>query len=442
MRISKYCIYEIVLFHVFCALFALSYPFRNEWKTTVFLLLFVALLLILEYLRTRVFVSPLLFWYVFWLGTIVVGRMHLGIRVYPLYRDWSSKLQTIVLLNTIAFFWFYWTGEILNVIKGKKREYAGNVRSEMLADIVLGMLILAIFAFCINVAYTGVVPQLTGDANAYRSSFVATRYYKIVSIFRFALACVPLAMKKTSSKAKRGSLALLTALYMLAEMLTGWRGYTLQGMIMLLTSSLLVSGTEKKARLRNAMMICAAGLIACLFIIYITVTRDGSFEALEVRVEYAINTFYLYIAPNFLNFQSAVEKVQPKGYLMYTLEALWGMVVPAWENPLYIWDDVEYSIGAYNVCTYLLEPYCDLGVTGTVLWSALIAFFSGWSFSKSRITESVFAYVSMGIMNITIFMLHNNFFLRSSSFLIWIVLSFLISRFSTGGIKINGKKIV
>ena len=442
MRISKYCIYEIVLFHLFCVFFALTYPIRNEWRTTLVLFVFVVFLLILEYLRTKLFVSPIFFWYVFWLGTIILGRMHLGIRVYPLYRDWTAKLQTIVLLNTIVFFWLYWIGEFLGTLKPRKKKADDNDQNERLADIVIALLILAILAFCLNVAYTGVIPQLTGNANAHRSSFVATKYYKVVSVLRFVLACVPLALKKTSSGKKRWCIIILTGFYMFAEMLTGWRGYTLQGMILLLTSTLLVSGTGKKARFRNALMICFAGLIACLFIVYITVTRDGSFESVEVRVEYAIDTFYLYIAPNFLNFQSAVEKVQPKGYLMYTLEFLWGIILPAWENPLYIWDDVEYSIGAYNVCTYLLEPYCDLGIPGTVLWTSVIGLFSGWSFAQSRMVRSVFSFVTMGIVNITIFMLHNNFFLRSSSFLIWIVLSFLISCFSTVRIKGNGEKII
>ena len=442
MRISKYCIYEIVLFHLFCVAFALTYPFRNEWKTTAFLSLFVVLLLILEYLRTKLFVAPLFFWYVFWLDSIILGRMNLGMRVYPLYRDWTLKLQTIVLLNTVIFFWLYWIGEFSGTFKQKKLKSNDSNQNEKLADIVLALLLIAISAFCLNVAYTGVVPQLTGNANAYRSSFVATRFYQIVSVLRFVLACVPLALKRTSSKTKRCCLIVLTGVYMLAEMLTGWRGYTLQGMILLLTSSLLVSGTGKRARIRNAIMICLAGLVAGIFIIYITVTRDGSFEAFEVRVEYAINTFYLYVAPNFLNFQSAVEKVQPKGYLMYTLESVWGIFIHAWDNPLYIWDDVEYSIGAYNVCTYLLEPYCDLGVPGTVLWSSFIALFAGWTYVQCNEKRSVFAYVSLGIVNITIFMLHNNFFLRSSSFLIWIVLSCLVSRFSTVRIKVNGKKII
>ena len=259
---------------MFCVAFALTYPFRNEWKTTAFLSLFVVLLLILEYLRTKLFVAPLFFWYVFWLGSIILGRMNLGMRVYPLYRDWTLTLQTIVLLNTVIFFWLYWIGEFSGTFKQKKLKSNDSNQNEKLADTVLALLLIAISAFCLNVAYTGVVPQLTGNANAYRSSFVATRFYQIVSVLRFVLACVPLALKRTSSKTKRCCLIVLTGVYMLAEMLTGWRGYTLQGMILLLTSSLLVSGTGKRARIRNAIMICLAGLVAGIFIIYITVTRD------------------------------------------------------------------------------------------------------------------------------------------------------------------------
>ena len=79
---------------------------------------------------------------------------------------------------------------------------------------------------------------------------------------------------------------------------------------------------------------------------------------------------------------------------------------------------------------------------GTVLWSSVIALFAGWSFAQCKVVKSAFSYVSTGIVNITIFMLHNNFFLRSSSFLVWMVLSFLISRFSTVRIKVNGEKII
>lgn len=440
MRISKYCIYEIVLFHLFCVAFALTYSFRNEWKTTAFLSFFIVLLLILEYFRTKFFVAPLFFWYVFWLGSIVLGRMNLGMRVYPLYRDWTLRLQTIVLLNSVVFFWLYWIGEFSGSFRRKKQNCAKD-QNERLADIVLALLIVAISAFCLNVAYTGVVPQLTGNANAFRSSFVATRYYQVVSVLRFVLACVPLALKKTSSKTKRWCLIVLTGTYLLAEMLTGWRGYTLQGMILLLTSFFLASDiTQAKVRKRNILIASSTAMFLILFIFLITITRDGSFEKFENRIQYAVENFYMYIAPNFLNFQSAVEKVQPKGYMFYSLEALWGMFISPAKNPLYNPFDLEYSIGAYNVCTYMLEPYCDLGVFGTLACTSVVGFFGGFCFSRINHGVSILLLVIIGLLNITVFYFHNNLFLRSSSVVLWIALSFFIERILATGIGLNGKK--
>ena len=441
MRISKYCIYEIVLFHLFCVAFALTYPFRNEWKTTAFLSLFVVLLLILEYLRTKLFVAPLFFWYVFWLGSIILGRMNLGMRVYPLYRDWTLKLQTIVLLNTVIFFWLYWIGEFSGTFKQKKLKSNDSNQNEKLADIVLALLLIAISAFCLNVAYTGVVPQLTGNANAYRSSFVATRFYQIVSVLRFVLACVPLALKRTSSKTKRCCLIVLTGVYMLAEMLTGWRGYTLQGMILLFTSFFLVSDiTQSIVRKRNMLIASSAAIFLIFFIILITITRDGSFENFESRIHYSVENFYMYIAPNFLNFQSAVEKVQPKGYPFYSLEALWGILISPGNNPLYNPIDLEYSIGAYNVCTYMLEPYCDLGVFGTLACTSAVGFLSGFCFGRIKYGVSILLLIIIGLLNITVFYFHNNLFLRSSSIVLWIALSFFVERILATGTGSNGKK--
>ena len=150
-----------------------------------------------------------------------------------------------------------------------------------------------------------------------------------------------------------------------------------------------------------------------------------------LRLRYAVENFYLYVAPNFLNFQTAMQKVQPKGYFLYTMEAFWGFFRHPWEVPQYVYADIEYNIGAYNVCTYLLEPYCDLGLPGTVLWSAAIAFFSGEAFGRCRKNSSGFFLVLLGIMNITVFYLHNNFFLRSTSLLLWLAAGGVISLLST-----------
>ena len=446
MRVSKYTIYEIILFHIFAAAYALSFSRKDEWPVTILLFLLITALMVLEYLRTHLFVSPLFFWYAFWLGAISIGRMKLGIGVYPLYKDWSPALLRIVLLNTVLFFWLYWAGEWLSQRRGgfENDAITRRMSTERLSDVVILLLGIAIASFAVNVFRTGIIPQLTGNANAYRGAFVATRYYQIVGLLRCVLALVPAAVKNTSSAAKKACVVLLCAAYLLCEMLTGWRGYTLQAMILLLTSFFLTSDTRSaKTRRRNLLVVAAAFAAVAAFIIFITVTRDGAFESTATRVKYAIDTFYLYIAPNFLNFQSAVEKVAPKGYFMYTTEALWGIVMSPAENPQYIWNDVEYSIGAYNVCTYLLEPYCDAGLTGTLLWSAVIAFFSGTAFGNCVKRKSAAMMIGMGIANITIFMLHNNFFLRSSSFLIWLFIGIFVDLLTFRKRKTrNGKKIL
>ncbi len=449
MRINKYAIYEVILFHIYVLVYAITFPEKDSWSITLILLAFVAALLICEYFRTKLFASPLFFWYAFWLGAITIGRMNLGIGVYPLYQVWSERLRNIVLVNTEAFFWFYYLGEYrkgqnCGVCRQAEKPLCSSIKGDLFADLVIGLLLVASLAYAVNVVYTGNIPQLTGDANSYRETFVATRYYQIVGLLRFTVACVPPAVAAAKSRVKKDTLIFLTVLFFLEEMLSGWRGYTLQALILLVSSALLISDTENaKSRERNLILVAGSAVLAAAFIIYITVTRDGSFEAFEVRVKYAIDNFYLYIAPNFLNFQTAVEKVVPKGYLMYSVEAFWGLLFPAWENPQYIWLDMEYEIGAYNVCTYLLEPYCDLGVPGTVLWTSAIAFFSGKTFNLARTRNNIFSIVAVGTFNIIIFFMHNNFFLRSSSVLIWLTMGAILSWFvMRRDSKQNGRKVI
>ena len=56
----------------------------------------------------------------------------------------------------------------------------------------------------------------------------------------------------------------------------------------------------------------------------------------------------------------------------------------------------------------------------------MIAFLSGEAFAGCRKHPGGFSLVLLGIMNITIFYLHNNFFLRSSSLLLWLAAGGLI----------------
>ena len=433
MRISKYAIYEFLLFHFYLVFYWLSFPQKDNWQITVILFVLIAVLLVLEYLRTKLFVSPLIFWYAFWLGAITLGRMFLT-EAYPLHQEWSASLLRLVTLNTVVFYWAFHLGERGKGDAACLPEEKGAIPfgDSRLADLVLGMLLLASVAFILNVLHMGVIPQLSGDANATRGSFIATRYYRIVSLMRFSLLFVPPAVRVADSRGKKICLIALTGIYLFEEMLSGWRGFTLQAIILLATSYFLFSDiADAKNRRRNLFIALLAGVAVLAFIIIVTVTRDSTFDSFERRVRYAVENFYLYVAPNFLNFQTAMQKVQPKGYFLYTMEAFWGFFRHPWEVPQYVYADIEYNIGAYNVCTYLLEPYCDLGLPGTLLWSAVIAFFSGEAFGRCRKNSSGFFLVLLGIMNITVFYLHNNFFLRSTSLLLWLAAGGVISLLST-----------
>ena len=433
MRISKYAIYEFLLFHFFLVFYWLSFPQKDNWQITVILFVLIAVLLVLEYLRTKLFVSPLFFWYAFWLGAITLGRMFLT-EAYPLHQEWSAPLLRLVTLNTVVFYWAFHLGERGKGDAACLPEEKGAIPfgDSRLADLVLGMLLLASVAFILNVLHMGVVPQLSGDANATRGSFIATRYYRIVSLMRFSLLFVPPAVRVADSRGKKICLVALTGIYLFEEMLSGWRGFTLQAIILLATSFFLFSDiADAKNRRRNLFIALLAGVAVLAFIIIVTVTRDSTFDSFERRLRYAVENFYLYVAPNFLNFQTAMQKVQPKGYFLYTMEAFWGFFRHPWEIPQYVYADIEYNMGAYNVCTYLLEPYCDLGLPGTLLWSAVIAFFSGEAFGRCRKNSSGFFLVLLGIMNITVFYLHNNFFLRSTSLLLWLAAGGVISLLST-----------
>ena len=433
MRISKYAIYEFLLFHFYLVFYWLSFPRKDSWGITAILFLLIAALLALEYLRTKLFISPLFFWYAFWLGAITLGRMFLT-EAYPLHQEWSVPLLRLVTANTAVFFWAFHLGERGKgdavCLPEKKEEVIFG--SSRLTDLVTVMLLLASVAFLLNVLHMRVIPQLSGDANATRGSFIATRYYRVVSLMRFSLLFVPPAVKAADSQGKKICLIALTGIYLFEEMLSGWRGFTLQAIILLATSYFLFSDiADTKKRRKNLLVALLAGLAVVAFIIAVTVTRDSTFDSFERRVRYAIENFYLYVAPNFLNFQTAMQKVQPKGYLLYTMEAFWGFFRNPWEIPQYIYADIEYNIGAYNVCTYLLEPYCDLGLSGTLLWSAVIAFLSGEAFGSCRRNPSGFSLVLLGIMNVTVFYLHNNFFLRSTSLLLWLAAGGVISLLST-----------
>ena len=111
MRISRFSIYEIILFHLYLLVYVLTFSRKDEWGPTILLLVLTVLLIILELLRVGFLPSPLLIWYVFWIGVISVGGMDLNL--YPFYQTWSPELLKVIVLNTLVFFWLFWVGELV-----------------------------------------------------------------------------------------------------------------------------------------------------------------------------------------------------------------------------------------------------------------------------------------------------------------------------------------
>ncbi|MDO5444354.1 MAG: O-antigen polymerase [Eubacteriales bacterium] len=431
MRVSRYSIYEVILFHFFVLVYYLTFSHKDMWGSTIALLGITIVLILLEYLRTKLFVSPLLLWYVFWLGVISVGRMDLNL--YPFYQTWSRELLNVVILNTVIFFWFFWAGEFLNlkVSSMRKDRLPLMNRGDLLAGITLCILIVSATAFFINVIYTGYIPQLTGDANSYRQSFVVTPFYRIVNLFRFVFAIVPFAFIYTRQRIFKIGIVLFSLILMGMEMLSGWRSYTLQAMVLLLTSLFLVLDVGNRERKRSAKktlpIIAAAVSAALVFIGYVAVTRDGVIGAFKEKFNYLLYTLDMYIAPNFLNFQSGMNSIEPLGYPLYTTEAFWGLVTSWDELPPY--PPIDQAIGAFNVSTYLLQPYVDLGIPGTLIWSGVAGITAGSIFRKCRERLNSGSVILLGIVNFSVLVMHNNFFFRASSTVLWIAAGAAIDLF-------------
>ena len=442
MRVSKYTIYEIILFHIFAAAYALSFLHKDEWQVTILLFLLIAALMGLEYLRTHLFVSPLFFWYAFWLGAISLGRMDLNL--YPFYQTWSVPLLKTILFNTLIFFWVYWLGELSggNSVLLDRRSVEIKLSDRYFPEIVLFVLLLSCLAFVLNVIYTGCVPQLTEDPNAYRAQFVMTPFYKVVNFSRFIFACVPLALKSEKNKIKKISILVFSIIALSEEMLSGWRTYTMQALILLMTSFFIISDVKSgKNRIKNLRLVLLAAAAAVCFIGYIAVTRDRVTGALKEKINYLLYSIDMYIAPNFLNFQSAMDSVEPLNKALYSTVAFWSFL-PHADSIMAALPEIDQSIGAFNVSTYLLQPYADYGLSGTLACSAVIAFLAGFSFKTCLTKKTVLSVVLLGTINIVIFLMHNNLFLRASSILMWMVLGAIMSRYlSVKGFR-HGKTVL
>ena len=419
MKIEKMLFCEIILFIVYMGLYSLTFGDKNN---VIYIFVFGVLLvglLIAEYRRTNNFNSPLIFWYISWLLVITIGRMDL--KVYSFDGTWTDELQKIIVWNTSVFFGGFWIGELFGGnLKKKKTE---NISYDILANWIIFFLILACSAYIINVLDRGMVPQFTENVNAYRLEFVTTKYYSIVNCCRFVYAFIPFIIKYTKSTTKKKMVVCLGIILAAFELLTGWRSYTFQILIIFFTSQFsLLEIKIKKEKKKRFRQVCMYAVIAIAVISVIAITRQGVSFTVDEGITYVLQILYLYMAPNFLNFQTAMSVLEPKGYFLYSTEALWGLFLES--DSILGFENINQAIGGFNVSSYLLQPYADCGFLGTLLWTALIALCAGYICSRCRKRGTdVKKILFWAIVNVSIFFMHNSFFLRSSSPIIWIILT-------------------
>ena len=401
-------------------------------------LIMVIALIYLEYSRSKKLSSPLIFWYVFWGIIIIIARVDLGI--YNLGDTWNDKLLGYVVINSCSFYLaFIIVGHIYNMLKtsqvstNKTRLAEPKlINDKKLAKITIIIFTISNIAFLLNSLYLRNIPQLSSAVNLNRINFVNTPLFSIVNVSRIAFVFVPFLLSKKSNEINKKQIIIQTGISMIFNFLTGWRGYIFQILIMLLTTKLLMTNwTIKIERKKERDLIVKSIIFALLLIGGVAVTRANSTSYILEKsryVQYTFEQIYLYVTPNFLNFQQALNTIKPNNNFMYTSEFIWGLLIKSGNMPGY--KPLSFSTGAFNVSTYLLHPYADFGLFGTILWSTLIGGISSFYFEKSRTNKSIINLVMVSICNVTIFTMHNGFFLRSSSVVIWILIAIVVNRVS------------
>lgn len=428
LKINRYEFLKYLLFITFLMAYELSYTQRMKIIYNLILVLLICGLLLIEYKRTRRVVSPLFMWYFFWLFILVVARMDL--QVYSFNSLWNDDFLKIILLATLIFFCFYDIGKII----GNRYKNNYSIDSLMLSPkrfstFIIYFQCLAIVAYFFNVFKMKTIPQFSNNVDVLRRTFVITKFYSVVNVCRFTFALVPIALKIDKSFKRRQKMCALSLGLAFLELMSGWRAYSFQSLIMFLSVQILISDINNKKVLRkNKNRIVIAGIVALVAIAYITITRANMTGSFSNKLQYVLQILYLYIAPNFINLQTAIKEINPKGYLFYTLEGIWGIFISNSDMPGF--ENINKNIGAFNVGTYMLQPYADMGIWGIFFWTALIALIAGVTFKKSINSKSILALVLTAIINVIIFNMHNGFFLRSSSIVMWILLTYLVSKFS------------
>lgn len=443
MTKKYYSIFLWFIFLIYMLLFVVSYYFEAMLVASIVIeYILLAVMIFLQYKIDKNFSNPLFWWMGFWLGAIPIARIDL--KLYEFNSTWGEDLLYVVASNTVLFFLVY---QFSNKIKLKLSPKKVGIKQKIeLSTIITVVLVISNIAFIINSIWCGNIPQLSSNVDVTRRTFVNTPWFSIMNVTRFVYSILPIYLSVSKNKNNKYKTIILALINCIFTFLTGWRTYLFQIIVLFVTSQfVLFSNTinqkatdyetklfKNKMKKRLKKFIWIIVIFAIVLILVVGVTRGGNIKPQEYFA-FLLRTIYLYIAPNFLNFQTAMETLTPVGSLMYSTEGIWGVFISSSNIPGF--QNLSFNIGAFNVSTYLLQPYADMGMFGTCLWTSIIAFVSGFVYKNMNRKREFFNYTLLGIMNLTIFNMHNGFFLRSSSVLIWMLCAVIVDKVSVTSIK-------
>lgn len=231
---KMYSITQSVVFFVYMLLYFIPEGLLFSSFDILFLkLLLVVLLVYLNYHEEHHFMSPLLFWYTFWLAPLAFARfdLHLYLNI-----SWTQDTINNIGFNTVIFFVVFVL--VKNITFPKivlsRHESCDSFNRVKLKEITLFLLTLGLVGFFSNCVFCGNIPQLTSNPNLYRITFVETAFFSIFNVCRFAL-CFPSLYKNELDKGWFCKTNILVFLYFLCTFLTGWRGFFFQSMILYIT---------------------------------------------------------------------------------------------------------------------------------------------------------------------------------------------------------------
>ena len=293
---------------------------------------------------------------------------------------------------------------------------------EKLSLFVIALLDISNMCFVLNVLNLGYVPIFTASADAVRGVFTTTPFFSVVNITRIAYVFIYPALKNIKSRQKKLHIIISALIGVFFVIFTGYRNYLFQ-ISMLVFASIRV---EKSFHHKNLRKFAIFGFL--FFTIVLLIRSNNAIDSVANILDTGFRYIYLYIYPNFTNFQIAIETVKPRGDFLYTTEMFWNIFYKHTDVLVDSSLDLYSGFGTFNVGTYMLQPYGDYGLFGTLLWTTLIAILASTSYKSYSKWSGLISLTFLGIANEVIFSMHNGFLLRSSSFVIYIFIAIFLER--------------